>query len=272
VARYPGATGFDPSPSAALSPVVENVAPAVAAVSGPADPLPVGTPLGVSASFTDAGVADTHSATIEWGDATASSAAVVERDGSGSVSGSHAYAIAGVYSVSVSVTDKDGGVGRTALDTVVVFDPAAGSTRGAGWFDSPAGALASDGSASGRAFFGFLARYGKDAASVVAHPGLRLRVAGFEFESTAFDWLVITGAKAQLRGSGRVNGSGGYAFQVAAIDGQEAGASDADRLRIRIWESASGLVVYDNEPGAAVGADPTSVLGGGSIAVGRGGG
>jgi hypothetical protein len=83
---------------------------------------------------------------------------------------------------------------------------------------------------------------------------------------------VIGGAKAQLRGSGRVNGSGSYTFQLTAVDGQELGSSEPDRLRIRIWDSASGLLVYDNERGAAEGADPASALGGGSIAVGRGGG
>jgi hypothetical protein len=272
VARFLGATGFDPSPGVALSPVVENVPPTVGAVGGPADPVPVGTPLGVSASFTDPGVADTHTAMIDWGDATESSAVVVERAGSGSISGSHTYAAAGVYRVSVSVVDKDGGMGRSALDMVVAFDPAAGSARGAGWFESPADALAPDGSVSGRASFGFLARYGNDATGVVAHPGVRMRVPGFEFDSTAYDWLVITGAKAQLRGSGRVNGSGGYSFQIAAIDGQELGSSEPDRLRIQIWDSASGLLVYDNQRGAPEGAEPTSVPGGGSIAVGRGGG
>jgi hypothetical protein len=272
VARFLGATGFDPSPGVALSPVVENVPPTVGAVGGPADPVPVGTPLGVSASFTDPGVADTHTAMIDWGDATESSAVVVERAGSGSISGSHTYAAAGVYRVSVSVVDKDGGMGRSALDMVVAFDPAAGSARGAGWFESPAGALAPDGSVSGRASFGFLARYGNDATGVVAHPGVRMRVPGFEFDSTAYDWLVITGAKAQLRGSGRVNGSGGYSFQIAAIDGQELGSSEPDRLRIQIWDTASGLLVYDNQRGAPEGAEPTSVPGGGSIAVGRGGG
>jgi endoglucanase len=272
VARYAGAAGFDPSASAAVSPVVENVSPTVGVVSGPADPVAVGAPLSVSASFTDPGAADTHTATIEWGDATASSAAVVERDGSGSINGSHAYAAAGVYRVSVSVADKDGGNGRSALDMVVVFDPAAGSARGTGWFESPVGALTSDGSASGRAFFGFLARYGKDAASVVAHPGVRLRVAGFDFESTAYEWLVITDAKAQLRGSGRVNGSGRYTFQLAAIDGHALGSSEPDRLRIRIWDSASGLLVYDSQRGGPDDAEPATGLGGGSIAVGRGGG
>jgi hypothetical protein len=272
IARFLGATGFDPSPSVLLSPVVQNVPPTVGAMSGPADPVAVGTPLGVSASFTDPGVADTHTAMIDWGDATASSAVVVEHDGSGSISGSHAYAAAGVYRVSVSVADKDGGMGRSALDMVVAFDPAAGSARGAGWFESPAGALASDGSVTGRASFGFLARYDKAATSVVAHPGVRMRVAGFEFESTAYEWLVITGAKAQLRGSGRVNGSGGYSFQIAAIDGRELGSSEPDRLRIQIWDNASGLRVYDNQRGAPEGAEPTTVPGGGSIAVGRGGG
>jgi hypothetical protein len=272
VARYLGATGFDQSASAALSPVVENVAPTVGAMSGPADPVPVGTSLSVSASFTDPGVADTHTATIEWGDATASSAVLVERDGSGSISASHTYAAAGVYRESVSVADKDGGIGRSTLDMVVVFDPAAGSARGAGWFESPVGAHASDASASGRASFGFLARYGKDATSVVAQPGFRLRVARFEFESTSYDWLVITGAKAQLRGSGRVNGAGSYAFEIAAIDGQGLSSSEPDRLRIRIWDGASGLLVYDSQRGAPEDAEPGTVLGGGSIAVGRGGG
>jgi hypothetical protein len=271
VARYAGAAGFDTSASVAVSPVVENVAPTVGAVSGPADPVAVGTPLNVSAAFTDPGVVDTHTAAIEWGDATTSSAVVVERDGSGSISDSHAYATAGVYRVSASVADKDDGIGRSSLDMVVVFDPAAGSARGAGWFDSPVGAHASDASVSGRAVFGFLARYDKDALGVVPQPGFRLRIARFEFESATYDWLVVTGAKAQLRGSGRVNGSGSYAFQITATDGQQLGSSEPDRLRIRIWDSTNGLLVYDSQRGAPDDAEGATVLGGGSIAVGRGG-
>jgi endoglucanase len=269
LARYLGAPGFDPSPTAALSPVIENVAPTVGALSGPPDPMPVGTPLTVSASFTDPGVLDTHTATVEWGDGTTSSALIAERDGSGGLTASHAYGDAGVYRIDVLVADDDGGVMRSALDTVVVFDPTAGSVRGAGWFDSPLGAYAADTSASGRASFGFLARYEKDAETIVAHPGFRLRGVGFEFESTSYDWFVITGGKAQLRGSGRVNRQGTYAFQIAAIDGL--GPSEPDRLRIRIWDSASGILVYDNERGAPEGADPASALGRGSISVGRGG-
>jgi hypothetical protein len=262
VARYTASAGFEPSSSASLSQSVANAAPAVAALSGPAEPQPVGVTLSVAAAFTDAGVADTHSAAIDWGDSTTSIATVSERDGSGSIAASHAYTSAGIYRVTATVADDDGGVGVAALDALVVFDPAAGSARGAGWFDSPA-AVASGG--TGRAFFGFLARYGKDGATL-AHPGLRLRDGGLEFESSAYEWLVITGTRATLRGGGRLNGSAGHVFELTAIDGEP------DRLRIRIWQGGGGPLVYDTEPAAAEGADPTTGLRGGSIAIGRGAG
>jgi hypothetical protein len=174
--------------------------------------------------------------------------------------------------VTAAVADGDGGVGRSVIEAAVVFDPDAGSARGAGWFESPPGAHASDQSATGRATFGFLARYRKDATEPVAHPGFRLKTGSFAFESTSYDWLVITGAKAQLRGSGRVDGSGNYGFQIIAVDGQASGASDPDRLRIKIWDSGTGLVIYDNQQGTPDGADPLTHLGGGSITVGAGAG
>lgn len=273
VARYLGGPGFETSPSATFAQPVENAAPNVGALAGPADPVAVGSVVHVGAPFTDAGVADAHTATAEWGDGTTSPATVTASGGSGSFTAAHAYAAAGIYRLSGVVTDDDGGIGRSSLETVVVFDPSAGSARGAGWFDSPAGAHASDGAATGRATFGFLARYRKDASEPVAHPGFRLKTVRLSFESTSYDWLVITGAKAQLRGSGRVDGTGSYGFQITASDGPAAaGASEDDRLRIRIWDSATGLVVYDSQPGAPEGADPLTDLGGGSITVGAGAG
>ena len=151
-----------------------------------------------------------------------------------------------------------------------MFDPAAGSARGAGWFSSPAGAYVSDTTAAGRAFFGFLARYQKDGAVPFAQPGFRLKTDRFAFDSTAYDWLVVTGAKAQLHGSGRVNGNAGYAFLVSAIDGDRIGKDVPDRLRIKIWDAASGAVLYDTQAGDPDGADPVRVLGGGSLVVGQG--
>jgi len=271
-ARYLGSPGFDSSASVPITHIVENVAPEVGAIAGATDPVAVGMPLIVGAPFTDVGAMDSHTATVDWGDGTISPATVAERDGSGSFTASHAYAAAGIYRVIAAVADDDGGVGRSVLEAAVVFDPAAGSARGAGWFESPPGAHAHDESAIGRATFGFLARYRKDATEPVAHPGFRLKTERLAFESSSYEWLVITGAKAQLRGSGRVDGSGNYAFQVTAVDGQASGASDPDRLRIRIWDSGTGLLIYDNQPGTPEGADPLTGLGGGSITVGAGAG
>jgi hypothetical protein len=77
------------------------------------------------ATFSDPGILDTHTATIDWGDGTVESGAVSEANGSGTVSGSHVYSIDGgiqyggtqFFTVTVTVTDDDGGSGS---DTFIV--------------------------------------------------------------------------------------------------------------------------------------------------------
>ena len=72
------------------------------------------------ASFTDAGVLDTHTATINWGDGSATETGIVtEAGGSGEVAGSHVYATAGNYAVTVSVTDNSGASGSDTLTVTV---------------------------------------------------------------------------------------------------------------------------------------------------------
>ena len=267
-ARYLGAPGFAPSTSGALTQQVTNVSPRVGPLSGAADPVAVGTQLTLRAELSDPGTADTHTATIDWGDGTSAPATVQESLGAGTLIASHAYSAAGVYRVAATVTDDDGGTAVSTLEAVVVFDPSAGSARGAGWFSSPAGAYPVDAALAGRAQLGFLARYQNDATVPFAQPGFRLRTDPFVFESTSYDWLVVTGAKAQLHGTGRVRGNERYAFLLSAIDGDRLGKDVADVLRIKIWDAASGAVLYDTQPGDSESADPVLRLGGGSIAVG----
>ncbi|MEM1182926.1 MAG: LamG-like jellyroll fold domain-containing protein, partial [Acidobacteriota bacterium] len=69
----------------------------------------VGEGLVVEVPFTDPGTADTHTATIDWGDGIAEAATVAGGAGSGTVTGSHDYAAEGTYTVEVCVTDDDGG-------------------------------------------------------------------------------------------------------------------------------------------------------------------
>jgi hypothetical protein len=69
------------------------------------------------ATFNDAGILDTHTATIDWGDATIEAGTVTQGAGAGSVSGSHTYAATGPYTVEVCVTDDEA---ATGCDTFAV--------------------------------------------------------------------------------------------------------------------------------------------------------
>ena len=95
-----------------------NVAPAIGVVTnafGTVGSAVPGTVVSLSAAFTDVGVLDTHTATIDWGNAPAVAATV----SSGTASGSHTYATAGAYDVKITVTDDDGGVAAIYTATFV---------------------------------------------------------------------------------------------------------------------------------------------------------
>ena len=110
---------------------IANVAPEVDA--GPPVENFSGEVHNVLADFTDDGVLDTHTATIDWGEGADSEiASVTQGDGFGTVSGSHRYFIPGIYTIEVTVTDIDGGVGsgsteKTVLRLVVTIDGKRGS-------------------------------------------------------------------------------------------------------------------------------------------------
>lgn len=102
---------------------VDNVPPAVA-ISSPANGgiVQLATPFPMTAPFTDSGTGDTHTCSIDWGDAVTEPGVVTEAAGSGTCTGTHAYATAGFKTITVTVTDDDGGVGVSAV-TVDVNSP-----------------------------------------------------------------------------------------------------------------------------------------------------
>jgi hypothetical protein len=82
-----------------------------------------------------------------------------------------------------------------------------------------------------------------------------------------YEWLVIAGSRAQFKGSGMVNGEGNYGFMLTAIDGDLTQSQDFDSFRIKIWDKASGTIIYDNQMGMSDSDDSATELGGGSIVI-----
>ncbi len=218
---------------------VHNVAPVITATSSLPSNHPLDTSLAVSADFTDAGLEDTHTATWHWGDGTSSTALVSEIPGSGTASGSHTYAGPGTYTISVTVTDDDGDSDTAVLGTVFVFDPNDFVTGG-GWVTSPEGAWTAQPDHSGKATFGFVARYQRDGS---VHGNLQFQLQkGINLHATGMTSLRIHNGIATFEGSGRVNGVNGYTFKVVATDERYA-ASTKDLFWITIWDGAA--VIYD---------------------------
>jgi PKD repeat protein len=241
--------------------VVGNLPPTCGGIVAPIAPVPVGTAVTATAPFSDPGVQDTHTGSWNWGDGTSSAATIVEANGSGTASGTHTYTAPGVYTLTLTVTDDEGASGSCTFQFVVVFDPSAGFVTGGGWFESPPGAYTPDPTATGRATFGFVSKYKKGATVPDGNTVFQFVAGDLNFKSTSYEWLVIAGNKAMFKGSGTINGGGDYAFMVSAIDGSP------DRFRIRIWDKVTGVVIYDNQAGAADTANPTTALGGGSITI-----
>jgi hypothetical protein len=239
--------------------------PVVGPITAPLTPVPVNTAIAASASFTDPDVRETHTAVWSWGDGTTSAGAITESNGSGSVSGSHTYTADGVYTLALTVTDSGGASGQSVFQYVVVYNPSAGFVTGGGWFNSPGGAYAANPSLTGKANFGFNAKYQSGSTVPTGQTEFQFPAANLDFHSTSYDWLVLTTNQAQYQGSGTINGAGNYGFLVTV---QDNGGQGSDMIRIKIWDkNNNNAIVYDTQPGASTTAAPTTTLGGGRIQV-----
>ena len=247
-----------------------STAPALGPIAA-SDPVAVGAQVAVSAGFTDADAADTHTAQWTWDDATSEYGIVSESAGAGTATGTHVYGAAGVYKVGLLVTDSTGRTATVSRD-VVVYDPSAGFVTGGGWINSPAGAYKAEPMLVGRATFGFVSKYLKGATKPSGKTEFQFQAAKLNFHSDNYDWLVVAGARAQYKGVGTINGAGSFKFLLTAIDGQLTGGGGVDRFRIKIWHYDATLqadvVDYDNQVGAGEGtATEGTVIGGGSIVI-----
>jgi hypothetical protein len=250
-----------------LSLTVNNAAPVIGNVAGPTAPMPVGSPSTVKVDFSDPGAQDTFRVSFDWGDglkdmvdATAPSAQAT-----------HLYSTPGVYVVSILVADDDTGAASTSFQYVVSYDPLGGFVTGGGWIWSPPGAYypgdPQSSSLEGKANFGFVAKYKNGANTPDGNTEFQFKAGDLNFKSKSYDWLVVAGRSAKYKGIGTINGGGDYAFMLTAIDGDLQGGGGVDRFRIKIWDKATGRIVYDNQLGADDTLEASTALGSGSIVI-----
>ncbi|HTX91270.1 MAG TPA: lamin tail domain-containing protein [Anaerolineales bacterium] len=250
---------------------INNVAPSLGPITAPTSPVPVNSPVNASASFTDPGVLDTHTAVWNWGDGSSSAGTVSESNGSGAAAGSHTYHGAGLYVLTLTVKDKDGGSSQATFSSVIVYNPNGGSATGDGWINSPAGAYLANPTLKGKAFFDFDVRYKKGATTPDGNVNFRLQSAALDFRSTGLDWMIVDrdnsflcwflrrcSSDVTIKGQGTLKTGGTVQFMIWASD------DHPDTFRIKIWSVGAGgaeNVIYDNRS--------EQTLGGGIIVVRR---
>jgi len=138
---------------------------------------------------------------------------------------------------------------------------------GIGWINSPAGASPSNPALTGKARFGFVSKREPGDALPTGWTRFEFNVANLSFYGASQQGLVVAGAKAHYQGAGTINARGDFGFVLTAIDGRLPGGGGVDKFRIKVWDKATGDIVYDNQMGASNTADPTSDVVGGSIVI-----
>ncbi len=219
---------------------ITNVAPTIVAgsLTGPTSPIQLtggnaSAPIGFE--FRDpAGTSDVYAAEIACGNGVVLTPTNIPvsntytgntyTGGVGTWAGACTYTTAGVYTVRATVSDDDGGVSAPAFfQYVVVFDPTGGSVTGGGFYDIP-------GQGNRKAHFTFSAEFlSGDAA--VPNGAVKFWIPGREldFESTSIETLVVSGDRAQLWGTGTLNGAPAR-FRITAVMARPA-ATAAMRTR-----------------------------------------
>lgn len=258
-----GSVAGCPAPKDAAGPVV-------AAFTVAPNPVSVNTPVSLSAGVDDTNTGGSMIAAAEYsidGGQWMPMGGTFNTSSSVNVSAQLAPILSpGVYNVCARGIDAVGNFGGSECVLLPVFDPAGGFVTGGGWIESPAGAYTPDPGLTGKATFGFVSEYKKGANVPTGNTQFVFHSAKMNFKSAAYQWMVVSGARVQYKGSGTIGGEPGYDFLLTAIDGDlTGGGSSGDRLRIKIWNDSG--ITYDNQVGEGDRADPTTALGGGSIII-----
>lgn len=265
-------TATDPSGNIATK-IIEVKVPHDIKKPHSGQPFIVGSTVNFEGEFWDK-PGNKHTAKWMIDETTTAKASVIEPSGNknGKVTGSYKFTAPGVYKLQMNITDQTGLTTSTytAGDLeaiVVIYDPNGGHTYGGGYFNSPAGALQSDPSATGKASYGFAMNYFKNSTYPKGETQFEFKVGSFEFNALNFEYLAISNSMAQFKGTGKIiGGQSGVAFTMTIVDGQLDGTG-IDKIRMKIYNKNNGKIIYDNQPGASDAALPTQAVGTNSVIV-----
>lgn len=151
-----------------------------------------------------------------------------------------------------------------AIGTVAAGAPHRGTVDARGWVSSYAGSYAPDPELAGRAEFTVGAT--REVGGRISKGAVTFDLGGgaFAFASTSVDWMALSGDTVRMTGIGTVGGTGDYGFLLAAR-----GSDTAPGLLLRVWDKATGVTVYDNQPVVPRASRNTRLapIGGGSIEI-----
>lgn len=241
-----------------INTIILNLRPKIDSLTVPI--VRVGTDATALAFFTDP--YDTHTAVFDWGDGSTSAGVVDEI--THSITGSHAYAMNGFYTVKVTLTDSMGVMAtKTATDYLVVYDPNIGTVSGSGTIKFAAGEFTLKPEAAGKATFSLTAKYNNGVPS--GNVKLVLDAAKSQFTSASIDYVVILDGTAYIHGMGSIDKSApDYEFLLVVKDG---GKQGSDTYRLQVWDLSMNKV-FDNAPEAGDMLNPdASPITGGSIVI-----
>lgn len=240
-------------------------------ITGPASgaAFKIGAPVTFVGAFWDL-PGKTHTAQWTFDEMLSTTGKVLEPSGSkpGTVTGTYTFTTPGVYKIKMKLTDNTGQMSwvDSAGDLeaiVVIYDPNGSYTIGGGYVSALVGSYLADPSKTGKLSFGFNSKY-TNATNPKGETQIQFAVGSLEFNALNYDYLAISGARAQFRGFGKVNGESGYNFILTVIDGQLTGGGGVDKFRIKIWNKTTGAIVFDTQMGASDAADPNTPVGTGS--------
>ncbi len=275
-----GATVPDVPVQAGPPPTGNNALPIVM-ITTPTDgaTVPVGTTVQLSADLTDPDVTDTHTCYVDW-QLAAGPGTVTENGGAGTCTGSNLYSAPGTYQVVVSVIDQMGGTGVDSIGITVAVvapppppppppppgpGPQTGSIRGAGRLPLATGRVSGFSGREAAVWFDVSAKNSTE-HGLRGHVGVHVPKAHFDLNSTAITQLVVNGTRADVSGTGKLNGRRRVSFIVCAVDGGRGEQSTGtDRIRIKVWDESG--VLFDTDPGMPSTGDPTAVPRPGRIVV-----